>query len=67
MLAAALGIAVINSFGNVGGFIGPYATGWLLAHTHSYVDGLLGSAMALMVGAGLVLFAFAQPRAEVLA
>ncbi len=67
VLAAALGIAVINSFGNVGGFIGPYATGWLLAHTHSYVDGLLGSAMALMVGAGLVLFAFAQPKAEVLA
>ena len=62
LMAAALGIAVINSFGNVGGFIGPYATGWLLAHTHSYVDGLLGTAVALLVGAALVLFAFAQSK-----
>ena len=62
VLAAALGIAVINSFGNVGGFIGPYATGWLLSHTHSYVDGLLGTAMALVVGAALVLFAFPAPK-----
>ena len=64
VLAAALGIAVINSFGNVGGFIGPYATGWLLTHTHSYVDGLLGSAAALVIGACLVLFSFAKPKAS---
>jgi ACS family tartrate transporter-like MFS transporter len=64
-LAAALGIAVINSVGNIGGFIGPYATGWLLAHTHSYVDGLLGTALALLLGAGMVLYAFAGPRASV--
>ena len=62
VLAAALGIAVINSFGNVGGFIGPYATGWLLTHTHSYVAGLLGTAMALLVGAALVLFVFSKPK-----
>ena len=62
VLAAALGIAVINSFGNVGGFIGPYATGWLLTHTHSYVDGLLGSSFALVIGACLVLYAFAMPN-----
>ena len=42
VLAAAMGIAVINSVGNVGGFIGPYATGWLLTRTHSYVAGTAG-------------------------
>jgi ACS family tartrate transporter-like MFS transporter len=65
VLAVALGIAVVNSFGNVGGFIGPYATGWLLTRTHSYVDGLLCTALALMIGAVLALYAFSQPRASV--
>ena len=65
VLAAALGIAVINSVGNVGGFIGPYLTGWLLARTHSYVDGLLGSALALVAGACLALYTFGRPEAGV--
>jgi ACS family tartrate transporter-like MFS transporter len=49
--AAALAIAIINSVGNVGGFIGPYATGWLLARTHDYRAGLLATAAALVFGA----------------
>ena len=57
--AAALGIAVINSVGNVGGFLGPYATGWLLSHTHSYAAGLFATAAALVVGALVVQFVFA--------
>ncbi|MGI4757085.1 MAG: MFS transporter, partial [Janthinobacterium lividum] len=58
---AALGIAVINSVGNVGGFLGPYATGWLLGRTHNYSAGLFASAAALLLGACIVLAAFA-PR-----
>jgi ACS family tartrate transporter-like MFS transporter len=58
--AAAISIAVINSVGNVGGFIGPYVTGWLLAKTHAYAVGLLASGVALAVGALLAGVAFAQ-------
>ncbi len=60
---AALAIAAINSVGNVGGFLGPYATGWLLGRTHSYSAGLFASALALMAGAMVILLAFpARPR-----
>jgi len=38
--AAAGGIAVINSIGNLGGFIGPSAVGWVKDTTHSYSWGL---------------------------
>ncbi len=57
--AAAISIAVINSVGNVGGFIGPYVTGWLLAKTHAYAVGLFASGVALAVGALLAGLAFA--------
>jgi ACS family tartrate transporter-like MFS transporter len=60
--AAAFGIAVINSIGNVGGFIGPYVTGWLLGRTHSYADGLLATAAALAIGAALAWIIFTLPR-----
>jgi ACS family tartrate transporter-like MFS transporter len=56
--AAAISIAAINSVGNVGGFIGPYVTGWLLAKTHTYAVGLLASGVALAVGALLAGLAF---------
>ncbi len=59
---AALGIAAINSVGNVGGFLGPYATGWLLNRTHSYSSGLFASALALLTGAGVVLLAFRERK-----
>ncbi|MGI4980880.1 MAG: MFS transporter [Janthinobacterium lividum] len=55
---AALAIAAINSVGNVGGFLGPYATGWLLGRTHSYSAGLFASALALVAGAAVILFTF---------
>jgi nitrate/nitrite transporter NarK len=38
--AAAAGIALINSIGNLGGFVGPYAVGWIKDSTHSYEAGL---------------------------
>ena len=56
--AVAFAIALINSIGNIGGFLGPYATGWLLDRTHSYVVGLSCTAAALLIGTALVLLAF---------
>lgn len=57
-VAVAFAIALINSIGNIGGFIGPYATGWLLDRTHSYAVGLSCTAAALLIGTALVLLAF---------
>lgn len=37
---AAAGIAMINSLGNLGGFVGPAAIGWLKNETGSYTAGL---------------------------
>ncbi|HLK51378.1 MAG TPA: MFS transporter [Bryobacteraceae bacterium] len=37
--AAAAGIGMINSFGNLGGFAGPYAIGWFSKQTGSFVGG----------------------------
>jgi MFS transporter, ACS family, tartrate transporter len=38
--AAAGGIALINSIGNLGGFVGPYMVGWIKETTNSYESGL---------------------------
>jgi len=51
--AAASGIALINSVGNLGGYLGPYAVGWLKDWTGGYAAGLLVLAGA-MLGAGLL-------------
>jgi ACS family tartrate transporter-like MFS transporter len=37
---AAAGIAMINSFGNLSGFVGPYLTGWLSDVTGSFRPGM---------------------------
>lgn len=46
---AAAGIAMINSIGNLGGFIGPYMIGWIKGKTGSYAGGLyvVGATLAL--------------------
>jgi ACS family tartrate transporter-like MFS transporter len=51
--AAAAGIALINSLGNVGGFLGPYLMGWLKQTTAGYGAGLLAVAAILLAGAAL--------------
>jgi ACS family tartrate transporter-like MFS transporter len=51
--AAAAGIAFINSIGNLGGFIGPYAIGWVKDETGSYAMGMVVLACFLF-GAGLI-------------
>lgn len=53
---AAVAIATVNSIGNVGGFLGPYATGWLLQRTHNYAAGLFATAGCLFAGMLVVLF-----------
>jgi MFS transporter, ACS family, tartrate transporter len=52
--AAAAGIALINSVGNLGGFVGPTVMGWLRGVSGSYAAGLLVLAGALILEAALV-------------
>jgi ACS family tartrate transporter-like MFS transporter len=49
--AAAAGLALLNSFSNLGGFFGPSLMGWLKQHTGGYGIGLTLLAVTLMVGA----------------
>jgi MFS transporter, ACS family, tartrate transporter len=53
--AAAAGIAVINSIGNLAGFAGPFAMGWIKDYTGSYAGGLLLLAALGIVATGIVL------------
>jgi MFS family permease len=53
--AAAAGIAVINSIGNLAGFAGPFAMGWIKDHTGSYTGGLLLLAGLGVIAMGVVL------------
>jgi MFS transporter, ACS family, tartrate transporter len=52
--AAAAGIAMINSIGNLGGQVGPSVMGWLRQHSSGYTGGLLVLAGGLMIEALLV-------------
>lgn len=53
--AAAGGIALVNSIGNVGGFVGPYLMGWIREATGGFTAGLLTLAAILILGAVIVL------------
>jgi MFS transporter, ACS family, tartrate transporter len=53
--SAACGIAVINSIGNLAGFAGPFAMGWVKDHTGSYAGGLLLLAALGIMAIGIVL------------
>jgi ACS family tartrate transporter-like MFS transporter len=53
--SAAAGIAFINSLGNVGGFIGPYAIGAIIKKTGSAQGGLVFVAVALLLSAMLTI------------
>jgi nitrate/nitrite transporter NarK len=52
---AAAGIALINSLGNLGGFLSPYAVGWLKDLTHSTDSGMYLLAACLVAGAALTM------------
>jgi len=53
-LASASGIALINSVGNLGGFVGPFALGWIGQRTGSLYAGLAFAAVSLVVSALLM-------------
>jgi nitrate/nitrite transporter NarK len=50
-VTAAVGIAFINSFGNIGGFVGPYVVGGISDATGSPHNGMYFLAVALVAGA----------------
>jgi len=51
-VAAAGGLAFINSIGTVGGFAGPFMMGWLKELSGSYIVGLTAVG-AIMIAAAL--------------
>jgi len=55
--AAAGAIGLINSFGNIGGFVGPYLIGFLKDQTGNYTSGWLYLAFSLTL-AGLLILTF---------
>ena len=53
--AAAAAVGLINSTGNIGGFAGPYITGWIKQSTGSYLGAMLYLAGSLVIAAGSIL------------
>jgi MFS transporter, ACS family, tartrate transporter len=62
--AAAAGIALINSIGNLGGFVGPYLVGLVEDATGSTDGGLIALAMILLVGSVLATRVAHDPALE---
>jgi MFS transporter, ACS family, tartrate transporter len=63
---AAAGIAMINSIGNLGGFVGPFAIGWLKNVTGGYAAGLyvVGATLAMSAVITLLLSRKAKQERE---
>ena len=53
--AAAAGIALITSVGNLAGFVSPFAVGWIKDATGSTNNGLYVIAATLVVGSAIIL------------
>ncbi|WP_345814139.1 MFS transporter [Paraburkholderia sp. PREW-6R] len=53
--AAATGVAVVNSVGNLAGFVSPYVIGWIVDRTHSTDLGVYTLAACLTIGGLLAL------------
>jgi len=53
--AAAGGIALINSVGNLGGFAGPYLAGFIVQRTHNFTAALVTMGLALAIAAAIAL------------
>jgi D-galactonate transporter len=52
---AAASIGLINSFGNLGGFVGPYVVGYLSTRTGSYYSGVLYLAVSALLASFMIL------------
>lgn len=61
--AAAGGLAVIVSIGNLGGFAGPYLVGYVREATHSFASALLAISAVLFLGA-VALAALGDPASR---
>ena len=57
--AVACGVAVYNSIGNLGGFLGPYLVGTIKEATGSYASSMMVIALGLMISA-VVLFSLGR-------
>ena len=55
--AAAAGIALINSIGNLGGYVGPFIVGWIKDSTKSFEMGLYFLAACAFASAVITYFA----------
>jgi ACS family tartrate transporter-like MFS transporter len=60
---AAAGIALINSVGNLAGFVGPYMVGWVRTKTDSFTWALIS--LAVFPIAGALITIFSRPRQPV--
>jgi len=60
--AAAASIGLINAVGNLGGFAGPMAMGYLVDRTHSFSAGLLYLVVSLLAS-GILMLAVGRQRA----
>jgi len=60
--AAAVGIAIINSVGNLGGFFGPYVIGLVRRYTGEFAGGLVVVGLTLVVSGCVVLVAGERER-----
>ncbi|MFN0123460.1 MAG: MFS transporter [Blastocatellia bacterium] len=58
--ASAAAIGLINSVGNLGGFVGPYVVGWLQKSTGSYAAGMAFLVVSIMI-AGLLALTLKLP------
>jgi nitrate/nitrite transporter NarK len=52
--AAAATIGLVNSVGNLGGFVGPYVVGYLNTRTNSFIGGVLYLAISAFAAAGCI-------------
>lgn len=60
--AAAAGMALINSVGNVGGFLGPFVVGWIKDSTGSFDNGLYALAGFMLLAAIITTVGVQAPR-----
>ena len=59
--AAAGGIALVNSIGNLGGYVGPFIVGWIKDSTGSFESGLYFLAACALLS-GIIAYFAVQPK-----
>jgi len=62
--AAAAGMALINSVGNVHGFMGPFVVGWIKDSTGSFANGLYALAGFMVLAAVVTVAGVQAPRRQ---